>query len=290
MEAEPNQAAASTWVPKSWSDVRKLSMDELRSLCKAMGIPHPGRVTKEDLCQVVCQRFRISTSGGAEGGPSLEKPAIDDPNVREAYRKLPSFSRITSGWSVPSLCKVPFFDLASVKDYLINSPDKAFDGQSLRCYKQLRAFQLFDERHVHALEANLWNKGDHFYLVRAKCWPSQDTSKAAYKCIVCIDRQEGRCYGAHCRCVSGLGEACSHIAALLFALEDFLFAWCESTEWPCCHENDLPVVPALCSESGSCPSIPSEHCEGWKWWPKEKALDKKRIELIRPTPSRRQNS
>ena len=29
------------------------------------------------------------------------------------------------------------------------------------------------------------------------------------------------CYGAHCRCVFGLGLACSDVAALLFALEDF---------------------------------------------------------------------
>ena len=69
------------------------------------------------------------------------------------------------------LCKIPFFDIDSVKSYLIDSPEKAFDGQSLRCYKQLRAYQLFDERHVHDLEANLWEKGEHFYFVRAKCWP-----------------------------------------------------------------------------------------------------------------------
>ena len=65
------------------------------------------------------------------------------------------------------------FDIDSVKSYLIDSPEKAFDGQSLRCYKQLRAYQLFDERHVHDLEANLWEKGEHFYFVRAECWPSQ---------------------------------------------------------------------------------------------------------------------
>ena len=132
-------------------------------------------MTKVDLQLLVCQHCHISTSGdgaSSSDGPSAEKPGIPG-DVFEAYKRLPSFSHITAGWSVPTLCKIPFFDIDSVKSYLIDSPEKAFDGQSLRCYKQLRAYQLFDERHVHDLEANLWEKGEHFYFVRAKCWPSQ---------------------------------------------------------------------------------------------------------------------
>ena len=49
---------------------------------------------------------------------------------------------------------MPHFTLEDVKEYLLFSPDKNFDGQSLRAYKQLRAFQLFDERHVHDVELN----------------------------------------------------------------------------------------------------------------------------------------
>ena len=195
-------------------------MQQVRELCKCLKICFSGRVTKQDLYLLVCDHFNISTSGGTGDCPSSEKPRMP-PHVSQAYKKLPSFGHITAGWSVANLCKIPFFDISSVKEYLLDSPDKAYDGGSLRCYKQLRAYQLFDERHIHDLEANLWNKGEHFFFVRAKCWPSQDTSRAAYKCVVCIDREEGRCFGAHCRCVSGLGEACSHVAGLLFALEDF---------------------------------------------------------------------
>ena len=121
---------------------------------------------------------------------------------------------------------MPYLTMSDLMDYLIWSKDKEFDGESLRCYKQLRAYQLFDERHLHDLEMNLWKNGMHFYFVRAKCFPSQDTSKPAYRCIVCLDRETGKCYGAHCRCVSGLDEACSHVAALLFALEDFCTRLC----------------------------------------------------------------
>ena len=34
-----------------------------------------------------------------------------------------------------------------------------------------------------------------------------------------IAEQEGRILAAHCTCMAGLGEACTHIAALLFAIE-----------------------------------------------------------------------
>ena len=179
-----------TSVLTCWADIRKLSMQDAQSLCKAHNIAYAGRVTKQDLYHLICQHFGISTSGAAlnegstDGNVTVEKPTIPQ-EVLEAYRKFPSFPRITSGWSVAALCKVPFFEISSVKEYLISGADKAYDGESLRCHKQLRAFQLFDERHIHDLEANLWEKGEHFYFVCAKCWLSQDISKAAYKCIVC---------------------------------------------------------------------------------------------------------
>ena len=86
------------------------------------------------------------------------------------------------------MVKVPHLTMEVVKKYLLFSPDKGFDGESLRAYKELRAYQLFDDRHVHDVELNEWEGGTHFYFVRAKCWPSQDTSKSAHKCIACVDR------------------------------------------------------------------------------------------------------
>ena len=58
---------------------------------------------------------------------------------------------------------MPHFTLEDVHKYLLNSPDKEFDGESLRAYKQLRSYQLFDERHIHDIEINLWEKGSHLF-------------------------------------------------------------------------------------------------------------------------------
>ena len=35
--------------------------------------------------------------------------------------------------------------------------------------------------------------------------------------IIC--ERDGRIVAAHCDCIAGLGEACTHVAALLFAVE-----------------------------------------------------------------------
>ena len=208
--------------PTSYADIRTMKMNVLRQLCRQFKIVIQGRVTRQDLLELVCNFFGFSTAGddGQARPDSKEKRCLPQ-HVRDAYRRLPSFTRITAGWSVESLVKLPLFTIEDVKRYLLFSPDKEFDGESLRCYKQLRAYQLFDERHVFDVEINLWEGGTDFYFVRAKCRPSQDTSSPPHKCIVCIGREEAICYGAYCRCVSGLGEACSHVAALLFAMEDF---------------------------------------------------------------------
>ena len=227
--------------PPSFAEVKGFSMADLRSLCRRHEIVYSGRVTKQDLVEVVCNFFGLSTSGNGRQQPdgtaeSKEKAALPD-DIRQAYAKLPSFTHITSGWSVTALCRMPHFTLEAVHDYLLNSPDKEYDGESLRAYKSLRAYQLCDERHIHDLELNLWEKGTDFYFVRGKCWPSQDTSRNAYKCIVCIDRTRPRCYGAHCRCVSGLGQACSHVAGLLYALEDFCSRGYRSLQGPSVTEK-----------------------------------------------------
>ncbi|XP_070550352.1 uncharacterized protein [Ptychodera flava] len=59
-----------------------------------------------------------------------------------------------------------------------------------------------------------------FQFLRGICNASQDSTKS-YRVCVCLDRN-GQPYGAVCRCVAGLGEACSHVGALLFAVEDFV--------------------------------------------------------------------
>jgi len=108
-----------------------------------------------------------------------------------------------------------------VKSYLIDSPDKTFDKKSVRAYKSLRAWSLSLDDHVFMLELNAGSTSDSFVFVRAYCKPSQSTTHV-YPVHVCLDGCSGTVYGAECRCVAGRGECCSHVAAVLFKLDDFI--------------------------------------------------------------------
>ena len=61
--------------------------------------------------------------------------------------------------------------------------------------------------------------GSSLIVIRAYCHHSL-TNDPALQVFVCLNCTTGDVYTAQCNCVSGLGAACSHIAALLFALED----------------------------------------------------------------------
>ena len=66
-------------------------------------------------------------------------------------------------------------------------------------------------------------------VIRAYCHHSL-TIDSALQVFVCLSCTTGDVYTAQCNCVSGLGEACSHVAALLFTLEDIVRKGLE--EWP----------------------------------------------------------
>ena len=56
-------------------------------------------------------------------------------------------------------------------------------------------------------------------LFRQKCDPSWDTSGTMYNCVCIFEDDSGKPIGSNCTYVAG--EACTHVAAMLFALKDF---------------------------------------------------------------------
>ena len=160
----------------------------------------------------------------------LEKSSIP-PDVLPFYRRVGSFAPVSTSTSklwTKDLRKSPAaFSFSKLEDYLVHSPDKAFNGESMRSYKALRSYQLFEEKHVHNVKfCPSWPDSESpeespLSFFQCLCYPSQDKQKQPYR-IVCMDKRTGQPYGAHCRCVSGLGEACSHVGGLLFAIPDFI--------------------------------------------------------------------
>ncbi|CAG2190881.1 unnamed protein product [Mytilus edulis] len=186
------------------------------------------------------------------------------------------FESLQCTWE-KNLNDIPDFDHAKLKVYLCESTSKTFDKESLRAYKSLKAYKFFEEGYVQKLlKTRLQSDGSEteYYIVKADVMASM--AQRIYKTYVCFRMNDGGISGGACSCVAGKGEACSHIAALLFALEDFI-----SNGF-----KDLPVAKTvtdkLCSwnkpakkESGAAIDTQHQDCKEYGKTPEQKVTFEK---------------
>ena len=99
--------------------------------------------------------------------------------------------------------------------YLINSTDSTLDRESMRAFKSLKAYKYFAD----GLVRNVWAHHLEDQVVVSRYRPSSLKAKTTYTVYVVIKTTGDVVGGAH-NCVAGKGEACSHVAALLFYLDD----------------------------------------------------------------------
>ena len=142
---------------------------------------------------------------------------------------LATVRNTNQGWT-KDIRKCPFISLSDVTEYLLRAHDtvthtqsgdiELFDRKNLRQYKTLRSDNLYKAEHVHSM-LFLPMRDSPYCVVQAKCNPSWDTSGTIYTCICIFEEDNGKPIGSCCTCVPGQAEACAHVAAMLFALEDF---------------------------------------------------------------------
>ena len=95
-----------------------------------------------------------------------------------------------------------------------------FTVENTKRYKTLRSYELYRAGHVHSIAFRQMGAGDRC-AVKARCNPSFDTSGTMYECVILFDKDTESPVASSCSCTAGQGEACTHVAAVLFALEDF---------------------------------------------------------------------
>lgn len=112
---------------------------------------------------------------------------------------------------------VPNIEYPDIYNFLINTPSP-YTKEELKAYKSLDGYKYLLAGWVGDLSVHPVAGDDERVILTANVRHSQSVSAtplkpwvAAIKCgtIIC----------SHCTCMAGLGEACSHIAALLFAIE-----------------------------------------------------------------------
>ncbi|XP_053392305.1 uncharacterized protein LOC128554988 [Mercenaria mercenaria] len=109
---------------------------------------------------------------------------------------------------------LPAVSYIDIINYLVNTKS-AYTMDELKAYKSLEAYNQFVCGWVRdVMSMNVGNK----VLVTARVRHSQRMNETALRPWVIVDTT-GVVDTAHCDCMAGLGEACSHVGSLLFYLE-----------------------------------------------------------------------
>ena len=185
--------------------LRALTVPKLKLLCKENATKTSGN--KADIIGRLVTTWKAACDAspktcGASAGSSFD---------------LPAFNEIRS-WT-KDLSPLTHFTFMQLYHYLVNSKDKTFDKKSMEAFKSLKAYQYFSD----GLVTNVWThylqqEDKNKVVVKGYCFASLK-AKTTYTVHVVL-KTDGEVKGGACTCVAGKGQACSHIAALLFFLED----------------------------------------------------------------------
>ena len=104
---------------------------------------------------------------------------------------------------------------ADIYNYLVVTVS-LYTREQLKAYKSLDGYNFFTNGWVNSVTVLPIGKQKN-YLFLAVVKHSQSLSVAPLKVWTAINGDGVLC--AHCTCMAGLGEACSHVAAVLFAAE-----------------------------------------------------------------------
>lgn len=147
--------------------------------------------------------------------------------------------------------KWPTLEYPEVYSYLVDSPG-IYTKEAMKNRKSLEAHNQFISGWVRTVFHYKIPNTD-FIVMKADVLPSQRVSEQPHTPWVAINIASTNVINAHCTCMAGLGESCTHIGALLFKIEAAVragFTRRACTEEACQWNNDFKekVTPAEISK------------------------------------------
>jgi hypothetical protein len=131
---------------------------------------------------------------------------------------LPDPYSLSTDWFIDPK-SLPPTKYTAIYDYLIKTPGP-FTGEAFEAYKSLEAYNYLMSGLISDVKQHNIGGNYSVVFVKASVGPGQRQNCPPYNPWICLDKQFGYVVSSHCTCMAGLGEACSHIAAVLFALDN----------------------------------------------------------------------
>ncbi|XP_046544227.1 uncharacterized protein LOC124254350 [Haliotis rubra] len=122
---------------------------------------------------------------------------------------------INKRWS-DDVTQWPDLQYGDLYTYLIETPGP-YTRTSLRSFRSLEAYIFFESGWVQTTFIR-HNAAKTNCILKAKVHRSQSVNEKPHEAWVGLDVC-GKVECAHCTCMAGLGEVCSHVAGILFKIE-----------------------------------------------------------------------
>ena len=135
----------------------------------------------------------------------------------------PSISATAAEEHVAAAVATPLQDptAAAMHSQHAATPTGNWDEETLSSFRGLsKGFRFFKDGHVQVLEMHPLPDHPQFVYVRASVLPSMVKTRL-YNVRVCLTNK-GFIHTAYCVCPAGLGGVCNHVAAVGYALADFV--------------------------------------------------------------------
>ncbi len=114
--------------------------------------------------------------------------------------------------------RIPNLTVKHIHDYFIRRRIKKEHVTATKPFE--KGYRIFDAKKVRSLSIHPVEDNSIYCVIRAAVLPTQRKDRT-YETFVAIYNTTSSVYYASCTCVAGQSGSCNHVAALLFAIDDY---------------------------------------------------------------------